>query len=103
MTREELEGILPELHKLQRECFANNSIGVEIMAQYDTVPFVRVTVYNKDAVVKSVSPTGTSVDYEFIHEWFYLFTNKEKVSGKFDRIKRFINHKGEWKEQLNNN
>lgn len=98
MTRQELDGILVELQGMQRDCFANNSIGVEIMAQYDIVPFVRVTVYNEDAVVKSVSPTGTSVDYDFIYESFYLFTDMDDARDKIETVKRFINHKGEWKE-----
>ena len=98
MTREELEGILPELQRLQRECFANNSIGLEIMAQYDTVPFVRITVFNDDAIVHDVAPNGKSVDYRFIMESFYLFTDRDEVQRKIATIKKFINHKGEWKE-----
>ena len=98
MKREELNDLLVELQSIQRDCFNNNSVQVEIISANDDIPFVRITVFNDDAIVHDVALNGKSVDYRFITESFYLFIDKGEVQRKIATIKKFINHKGEWKE-----
>lgn len=97
MTKEEFNDFFVGLQAIQKDCFDNNkNVFIVIGATNDDKPIMYYSVRN-DHVSIYRSQSSEPFESHSIYRCFALWENFD-VHAELDKIKRFIDHKGEWKE-----
>lgn len=92
-----LENVLKELQSIQTDLFIRKSeASLDVHPCGNEDDFIEVVAHNPNVEVPDTNSDGKPVIYDFIFIRFYSFNEEDEVSGKLEKIKRFINHKGTW-------
>lgn len=79
------------------ELFNTKNEAIQLKVGVQTTD-IFVTIFNEDAQVYIEQNNKTCGPYNNISVGIYDFLSKKEAKRRLDKIKKFINHKGEWTE-----